>query len=133
MNEIHYLLGNSCNLACEFCFWDMRLPDEPWKTKKLIVDEIVATGITKVTISGGEPTCTKDFLRTLKYMIDQGLEVILHTNGLKVNEEMAKELALLVKRVSLSLDGSDADMCSKMRTSEKSFDHTLLLIKFVDG
>ena len=41
MEEIHYLIGNSCNLNCDFCFWDIRMPDVHLDLKKKIIDEIV--------------------------------------------------------------------------------------------
>lgn len=85
MKEIHYLLGNTCNLNCDFCFWDKRTEAPPFLSKKQIVNEIIKTGIRKVTVSGGEPTCTKDFLEIIKYMSDSGLDIVLHTNGLNIN------------------------------------------------
>jgi MoaA/NifB/PqqE/SkfB family radical SAM enzyme len=128
MKEIHYLLGNSCNLNCDFCFWDMRVPDVSWKTKKNIVDEIKKAGIKKVTISGGEPSITKDYIKTLRYMSDNKLSVVLHTNGLKINNMSARKIAPLVERVSLSLDGSCEEMCMKMRKTKNVFNHTSQLI-----
>jgi MoaA/NifB/PqqE/SkfB family radical SAM enzyme len=132
MKEIHYLLGNSCNLNCDFCFWDIRTPDVPWKTKKHIVDEIKKAGIKKVTISGGEPIVTKDFIKTLSYMFDNQLSVVLHTNGLKINKTSARKIAPFVERISLSLDGSSEDMCMKMRKTREIFSHTLQLIDIFD-
>jgi len=128
MNEIHYLFGNRCDLTCDFCFWDMQTPDVPWETKKRIVDEIKETGVERVTISGGEPTCARDFVRALKYMSDSGLRVVLHTHGLNIDKGLAKKIAPLVERVSLSLDGSSKGMCLRMRKTSRLVDHTLFLI-----
>jgi MoaA/NifB/PqqE/SkfB family radical SAM enzyme len=128
MEEIHYLLGNTCNLDCDFCFWDMRIPDVSWKTKKHIIDEIKKAGIKKVTVSGGEPTCSRNFLKTLKYMSDNQLSVVLHTNGVSIDDSIAKQISPLVERVSLSLDGSSDEMCIKMRKSANFFSHTIWLI-----
>ena len=89
-DEIHYLLGNSCDLDCDFCFWDMRLPDISFKQKRQIIDEIKSTGIRKLTISGGEPTCNRHYLKVLKYCEESGLQVILHTHGLKINKAIAR-------------------------------------------
>ena len=114
MDEIHYLLGNTCNLNCDFCCWDMRLPDSPFGFKKKIINQIVKTGIKKVTLSGGEPLCSNDFLKVLGYMKKSGLEVILHSNGLKINKSIAEKISPFISRVSLILDGPDEKIVSKM-------------------
>lgn len=106
----------------------MRIPDVTWKTKRHIVDEIVKAGIKKVTISGGEPTVTKDYVKTLRYMFDNQLSVVLHTNGLRIDRTSAKKIAPLVERVSLSLDGSSKKMCMKVRKNKDIFSNTLRLI-----
>jgi len=123
------LLGNSCNLNCQFCFWDLRLKDISLTKKKIIIDEIKNSGIKKITISGGEPLCNKDLFPVLKYAKNNGLEVVLHTNGLLINDKVAHNLKGLVSRVSLSLDGSSEEIIHKMRKSRGMFSHTVWLVK----
>lgn len=132
MEEIHYLLGNVCNLNCDFCFWDIRVPDVSIDFKKKIIDQIVDSGIKKVTISGGEPLCTNDFLEVLEYMQKSRLEVILHTNGLKIDQKLAQKIAPLISRISLTMDAIDTDIQNKMRNNPKITDHTMELIKIFD-
>lgn len=129
MEEIHYLLGNRCNLNCEFCFWDSRFPDSEWTLQKEIIDQISETGIKKVTLSGGEPTITNNFLKVLECMNSKQLDLILHTNGLIIDESLAKEISKYISRVSLTLDGSTKERFSIMRGNDKIFDNTLSLIK----
>ena len=128
MEEIHYLLGNSCNLNCDFCFWDKRMVSPNLKLSKKIVDEIVKSGIKKVTLSGGEPTLSKHLLPVLKLLKTAGLEVVLHTNGLRIDAPFAKKIAPLVSRVSLSLDGSTEQMGYAMRKNISYVNHNLELI-----
>jgi MoaA/NifB/PqqE/SkfB family radical SAM enzyme len=128
MEEIHYLFGNSCNLNCDFCFWDKRMSSPDLKLSKKIVDEIVKSGIKKVTLSGGEPTISKHLIPVLKLLKKSGLEVVLHTNGLRVDIPMAKKIAQLISRVSLSLDGSTKQMGYAMRKNISYADHTIELI-----
>jgi len=129
MEEIHYLLGNSCNLDCDFCFWEMRLPDPPLEQKRRIIDQIADSGIRLVTISGGEPTRSADLIPVLEYMRSKGLRTVLHTNGLSIDEKMASDIVPFVSRVSLSLDGSTNSNVLMMRKSDDLFDHTVWLIK----
>ncbi len=132
MDEIHFLLGNSCNLNCDFCFWDKRISDTSLEFKRNIVDQIIKTGIRTVTVSGGEPLCSKDLLSVLKYMHQNNLEIILHTNGLKMDRKVVKKLAPLISRVSLTLDGADKEMVYKMRKNRQIFRYTIFLINFLN-
>lgn len=129
IKEIHYLIGNNCNLNCDFCFWDMRMSDVPLSFKKKIVDQIADSRVRLVTLSGGDPLCSGDFLKILKYMHSKGLEIILHTNGLALTEKMAKQIAKFVLRVSLTFDGSNEKMARKMRKNKEIFKQTVFLIK----
>jgi MoaA/NifB/PqqE/SkfB family radical SAM enzyme len=129
VDEIHYLLGNSCNLNCQFCFWDLRLEDISFDKKKIIINEIKSSGIRKITVSGGEPMCNNDVISVLEYMREGGFEVVFHTNGLLINKEIAKILKPLVSRISLSLDGSSKKMMLRMRENEKMYSHTVWLMK----
>jgi len=129
MREIHYLLGNSCNLNCDFCFWDVRMPDVSLDFKKKIIDEIIKSGIKKVTISGGEPLCTNNFLEILDYMKQNNLEVILHSNGLKINNFLAQKIAPLISRISLTMDAVETNTQIQMRKNKDITNHTINLIK----
>ncbi|MBL7078271.1 radical SAM protein [Candidatus Shapirobacteria bacterium] len=129
LDEIHYLLGNSCNLNCDFCFWDSRLPNFPIEFKKKIVDQIISTGIKKVTVSGGEPLCDKDFMDILTYMHKAGLEIVLHTNGLKITQRSLKKIAAFISRISLTMDSVDEDILFQMRKNRDITQHTIFLVK----
>jgi MoaA/NifB/PqqE/SkfB family radical SAM enzyme len=129
MREIHYLLGNSCNLNCDFCFWDVRMPDVSLDFKKKIVDEIIKSGIKKVTISGGEPLCTNNLLEILDYMKQNNLEVVLHTNGLKIDNFLAQKIAPLIYRISLTMDAVETNTQFQMRKNKNITNHTIDLIK----
>ncbi|MDD5331758.1 MAG: radical SAM protein [Candidatus Nanoarchaeia archaeon] len=129
MEEIHYLLGNSCKLNCDFCFWDIRMPDTTLEFKKKIVDKIIQANIKKVTISGGEPSENPNFLEILEHMHKNNLETIVHTNGLSITDKIAEKMANYTSRVSLTLDGFDKEVLSLMRKDYNITNHTLHLIK----
>jgi len=95
---------------------------------KRIVEEIIKSGIKKVTLSGGEPTISKHLLKILKLIKSAGIEVVLHTNGLRIDAPMAQKISPLVSRVSLSLDGSNKQMGCAMRKNISYVSHTLELM-----
>lgn len=129
MNEIHYLLGNACNLSCDFCFWDMRIPDVSWDTKLRIIDSIADTDIKKVTISGGEPSINKDFIKVLSEFKKRNIETVVHTNAIKFDTDLLTDVAPLVDRISLSLDGSNEKMCVDMRKDARAYSSVLWLLE----
>jgi MoaA/NifB/PqqE/SkfB family radical SAM enzyme len=131
MEEIHYLFGNRCNLNCKFCFWDKSAKDVPFEFKKNIVDQIADTGIKKVTMSGGEPLCGSNFLYIINYMHKKGLEIILHTNGLLIDRDLAYEISKYVSRVSLTMDGSNEKIAQDMRENSEIFPNTINLINLL--
>jgi MoaA/NifB/PqqE/SkfB family radical SAM enzyme len=128
MEEIHYLLGNSCNLNCDFCFWDKRIPLPSAEITKKILDEIIALGVKRVTISGGEPTCSPRLLEVVQTLKEAGVEIVVHTNGLTVDEVVAKKLSQFVDRVSLSLDGSNSQIGFAMRKNNDYVPNTVKLM-----
>jgi MoaA/NifB/PqqE/SkfB family radical SAM enzyme len=133
MEEIHFLLGNSCNLNCDFCFWDKRIPLPPTEITKKILDEIIALGVKRVTISGGEPTCSPSLLEVVQALKDARIETVVHTNGLAVNEVMVNKLARFVDRISLSLDGSNSQIGFAMRKNNDYVPNTIKLMNTVLG
>lgn len=128
MEEIHYLLGNSCDLACDFCFWDKRTQDSTFDFKKRIIDSIVQTGIKKVTLSGGEPTINPHFIPVLEYMHERGLKTVVHTNGYSLDQRKVEEMSGLVWRTSLSIDAVDPNIQRKMRKKSDITERNLSLM-----
>lgn len=129
MQEIHYLIWNSCNLNCGFCFWDEKIADISLDKKKLIIDEIVKTGIRKITLSWWEPLSSSDFLEVIKYAKSKNLEIILHSNWLLINENNASIIAPYIDRLSLTLDWVSSKTQRKMRWTWNITEHTLDLIR----
>lgn len=128
MKEIHYLLGNSCNLGCDFCFWDMRVQDVSWEVKENIIDSIVRAGFKQVTISGGEPSINKDFVNVLRRFKESGIATIVHTNAIKFDAYLLDSIQPLVSRISLSLDGSTENMCVNMRKDPRAYANVIWLL-----
>jgi MoaA/NifB/PqqE/SkfB family radical SAM enzyme len=54
-------------------------------------------------------------LDILAYAKNVGLNIVFHTNGLLITDEIANKLASLVSRVSLTMDGSTSEILMKMR------------------
>lgn len=97
--------------------------------KKKLVDEIIKTGIRKITLSWWEPLSSSDFLEILEYMFKNNLEIILHSNWLLINESSAPIIAKYISRLSLTIDWVSSETQIKMRWVSNITEHTLNLIK----
>ena len=123
-------ITRSCNLNCVHC----RAASErgPYSgeldTKKCleILDQIVQTGKPIVILTGGEPLLRKDVFKLARYGTDLGLRMVMATNGTLLTQAIAEELtASGIKRVSISLDGADAQEHDQFRKVPGAFQGAL--------
>ncbi|MRI83975.1 MAG: GTP 3',8-cyclase MoaA [Nitratiruptor sp.] len=113
--KITYLrisLTERCNFRCQYC-----MPEKPfsWKPNEnlLSFDELfqfvkvaIDEGITKIRLTGGEPTLRADLDRFIKMIYDYkpDIDLAMTTNGYLL-KEIAKDLkAAGLKRLNISLD-----------------------------
>jgi len=120
----------SCNLNCVHC----RASSErgPYKgeldrTKSLeILDQIALAGKPIVILSGGEPLLRKDIFDLARHGSELGLRMVLATNGTLLTPHVAEEIKSSgIKRISISLDGGDAEEHDRFRKVAGAFDSAL--------
>ncbi|MGR3179643.1 MAG: radical SAM protein [Candidatus Anammoxibacter sp.] len=117
-----------CNLECIHCRRldvSKELSDDDMTTEESLkfIDELSATMRPILILSGGEPLYRPDIFEIARYAVDKGLKVALATNGTLVDEEKAKAIKKAgVERVSISIDGSDAETHDNFRKIKGSFD-----------
>lgn len=126
----HYLIGNTCPLNCDFCFWEKRYNDIKTSDKKRIIDQISNVGFKGIIFSGGDPSYCKDLIKILEYSKSKKLFVSLHTTGLNINKKKALELTKHLDILSLTIDGSNDKKVFNMRKNKILFQKTISLIKF---
>lgn len=98
-------IADRCNEVCVHCYQVQGQKGEidtaDWKK---ILDELADMGVLFLTISGGEATLRKDFLEIVEHARARRFAVKLFTNGLTMNEELARRIAeLAVQEVQISL------------------------------
>lgn len=133
---IFWELTEGCNLKCIHC----RATAQPGRNKDelttdeayRIIDEIVGFSDPILVLSGGEPLYRPDFFEIADYAVNKGLKVALATNGTLIDQEMARRIRVTgIKRVSISLDGSNKATHDGFRGIEGAFDRALLGAKYL--
>lgn len=108
---VHLEIVAACNLRCTHCFAGElpRRADLTLAELEPLFAELASLGSFRLGLTGGEPLLRKDLLDVLDAASDAGLHPCLTTNGLLIDERLARELG---KRelvwLNVSLEGATA-------------------------
>jgi AdoMet-dependent heme synthase len=124
---VFWEVTKGCNLRCVHCratATELASPhDLPTAQCLNIIDQIAAFANPILVLSGGEPLYRSDIFQLAQYATEKGLRVALATNGTLVTREVARKIVDSgIKRVSISLDGSNAETHDCFRGIPGSFD-----------
>jgi radical SAM protein with 4Fe4S-binding SPASM domain len=124
---IFWEVTKGCNLRCVHCratATELASPNDlPTAQCLNIIDQIAALSNPILVLSGGEPLYRSDIFQLAQYATGKGLRVALATNGTLVTREVAQKIVDSgIQRVSISLDGSNADTHDSFRGIPGSFD-----------
>lgn len=119
-----------CNLKCVHCRCssDMESAVGDFTTEEAykLIDDICEVSTPVMVLSGGEPLMREDIFDIAQYGTDKGLRMCMATNGTLITDEVcAKMKETGIKMVSLSLDGSTAEIHDDFRQSEGAFAGTI--------
>jgi len=116
----------SCNLACIHCrasagygpYADELTTDAGLR----LLDEIASFSKPIVILTGGEPLLRLDVFEIAAYGDKKGLRMVLATNGTLVTKQVARKMLRSgIKRVSISIDGKDAERHDTFRNVAGAF------------
>jgi cyclic pyranopterin phosphate synthase len=110
VSDLRISLTQRCNLACVFC----HMEGQPQSTEELPADQIESIvragarhGITRVKLTGGEPTLRSDVLEIVRRIRPYVQELSMTTNGLRLVELAAPLKSVGLDRVNVSLPSLD--------------------------
>lgn len=134
MFRLFFLITSECNLSCSHCIRRYGEKDTtqtmdyeackffiPFLKKLLPPDTIFI-------LSGGEPTCHKNFLEILKLSTQNFKKIIINSNG-KISNEIIKQIHSISPNsyIQISIDGTE-EIHDKIRGG-KSFSRALSTVK----
>ncbi|HEX21240.1 MAG TPA: radical SAM protein [Actinobacteria bacterium] len=125
-----------CNLNCVHCRCDASMEagagDFNTEEGKALLDDIASYAKPVIVLSGGEPLLRKDLFELARHGTDLGLRMCIATNGTLINDKICEQMkAAEIKMVSLSLDGSTAEIHDDFRHQQGAFAGTLRGMEFL--
>ncbi len=101
-------------------------PDFPLEEARRVIDDIAGFARPVVVLSGGEPLLRDDVFEIASYGTRKGLRMCLATNGTLVTPDVCGKIRDSgICMVSLSLDGSTAEVHDNFRQQPGAFDGTI--------
>jgi AdoMet-dependent heme synthase len=125
-----------CNLNCVHCRAAAErgpYPGELEMPKSLeILEQIARLGESVVILTGGEPLLREDIFDLARYGTEQGLRMVMATNGTLLTPEMAGKIRSSgIQRVSISLDGANAEEHDRFRQVRGAYEASLQGIRIL--
>ncbi len=126
---VSWNLTRLCNLRCPHCY----LSAGKKTTAELttgeclgMVGEMRALGTEMVILTGGEPLLRKDIYDLASAAADQGMWVVMGTNGVLLDEKVARKMVECgVKGVGISIDSIDPAKHDSFRGGPSSWEHSV--------
>lgn len=127
---VYWEVTKRCNLRCAHCRavpQGEASPDELSLAEGIsLIDAIAEVGRPILVLTGGEPLLRPDLFDLATYGSWRGLRMALATNGTLVTREVAPRIVGGgFKRVSISLDGPDAETHDSFRQVPGAFDNAV--------
>ncbi len=130
LRMIAWEVTRRCNLSCVHCRASSKYGPyegelDTAQCRKLI-DDIAAFSSPVIILTGGEPYFREDIFEIASYGTHKGLRMVLATNGTLVTDEIArKTIKAGVQRISISLDGPDAESHDAFRGVPGAFEGSM--------
>jgi len=125
-------LSDNCNMRCRHCWIEPRFTDgKPDPGRVVDVDklreavrEAKTLGLASAKLTGGEPLLHPRFMEVARMLTQEGLSLIMETNGTLLTAEAARYLKNQTRLdfISVSLDGADAPTHDAFRGVRGAFD-----------
>jgi SynChlorMet cassette radical SAM/SPASM protein ScmF len=138
LTALYFYVSGSCNLACRHCWISPQFLANgkgqgrylKFEHAQRAIEQALPLGLRSIKLTGGEPTLHPQFRDLVDLNYGHGLNTVVETNGLLVDDSLAEFLAQRnVTFISVSLDGAEAATHEYIRLVDGSFDRTVEGIK----
>ncbi len=137
LRMVAWELTRNCNLNCIHC--RARASCGPFEGElttaecRNVLDSIASFSAPTIILTGGEPLLREDIFEIIEYGRQKSLRMVIAVNGTLVDEPVAERLRDAgIMRVSMSLDGNDAESHDNFRGVSGSFESVLRASKILN-
>lgn len=128
--ELKYMLINhweTCHADCVYCHTheDKKFYNslKPWKILPVLKDALekgMLSNNGNVNISGGEPTCLKEFGDLMNFFLDKtNIFIMLNTSAVDYSKQIKKAIELGRSTATISLDAGTRETYKKVKNIDK--------------
>jgi len=130
LRMVAWELTRGCNLACVHCRASAERGPYPGEltTEECfrVMDGIAFISKPVIILTGGEPLLRTDIFDLTRYGSNKGFRMVMATNGTLITRENARKMkASGIQRISVSLDGPDAETHDSFRKVKGAFEGSL--------
>lgn len=123
---VSFAITNKCNLKCKHCYSDsteIGSADElTTEEAKKVLSDIAKWGIHLLIFDGGEPLLRNDFFDLAKFASQNGIRVVIGSNGILIDNEIVSKLKDSgVSAVQISIDGATPETHDWFRGEKGAF------------
>jgi mycofactocin radical SAM maturase len=118
--NVTWEITGRCNLNCRHCLSagtaQAHAGDLSLEQCRRFIDHLNRIKVFQVNIGGGEPLLREDLLEILDYCHLKGIVTCISTNGVMLDNELAKKLARMpLTYVQISIDGATPETNDRIR------------------
>ncbi len=130
-------LTEKCNLECRGCYASAG-PSRPEGSYTFMRDAVLSAkewGAKSITFMGGEPTIWPHTLELARETVNQGLHVVIDSNGDKPAQKLLRDLVETIPdvtekiRLNISIDSHRKDKHNAARGEKNNYQHLMETIK----
>lgn len=131
-------LTGHCNLRCKFCYVSSgsarASPDLRTEQWLGIIRQAVEAGMVRATFTGGEVLLRDDFEELYCKTYDMGVRILILTNGLLLDENIAKVLKRrMPDGISMTLYGGSNTSYRNVTGASNGYDRAIKAIELMKG
>ncbi len=119
-------LTRKCNAKCRHCIVNAGAEkDNELSTERImnLLEELSDEGCSNIVLTGGEPFLREDWALFLQKAKALNMQIVMMTNGLKLDDNIIKILKRFNVTIGISLDGAEAKTHDMIRGVPGIFEH----------
>ena len=129
--EICWNITARCNQNCKYCHRFLEIKDLTYEENKQILDNLINSGITDITWTGGEALLFPRINELIKYASSKGINNKLITNGKLLTKDIIDEIGKHLDSITLSIDSIDNVINEKLGRGYNHFETIKAILDYL--